>query len=256
MDAHPSWYVCSILLLATNNYITVNTKQVLVSESNSSLLTMSIENIPRCILHHVICLPFGHKQLHGYSITVSIQVKEKYDTVARLWKELPTNEELMRRQALTEEQLVRQTCLWTTWCIVSKQCLNSEQHTLSLSLSHTHTHTHTHTQRNTRTRRYVLNSRDLTSNTSSSTSTTRISSSSSGDANITDTTDSPLTNSGGNPMAELTEDEVSFCTRFQLSHEEVPLPSWRAGRRCSLLDRNRPLSLTKSGKLFLTHRYM
>ena len=127
---------------------------------------------------------------------------------------------------------------------------------LSLSLSHTHTHTHTHTQRNTRTRRYVLNSRDLTSNTSSSTSTTRISSSSSGDANITDTTDSPLTNSGGNPMAELTEDEVSFCTRFQLSHEEVPLPSWRAGRRCSLLDRNRPLSLTKSGKLFLTHRYM
>ena len=35
------------------------------------------------------------------------KVKAKYDTIARLWKELPTNEELVRRQALTEEQLVR-----------------------------------------------------------------------------------------------------------------------------------------------------
>ena len=33
-------------------------------------------------------------------------MKLKYDTVARLWKELPTNAELVRRQALTEEEVV------------------------------------------------------------------------------------------------------------------------------------------------------
>ena len=32
------------------------------------------------------------------------KVKLKYDTVARLWKELPTNAELVKRQALTERR--------------------------------------------------------------------------------------------------------------------------------------------------------
>ena len=96
------------------------------------------------------------------------------------------------------------------------------------------------------------NSRDVTSISSSSTTSTTAGS---GGATSTDVgPDSPSSGSTGNPLVELSEEEASFCTRFQLSPEEVPLAWWRAGRRCSLLDRSKPLSLTKSGKLFLTHR--
>ncbi len=50
------------------------------------------------------------------------------------------------------------------------------------------------------------------------------------------------------------EENVAFCGRFQLSPDEVALPSWRSGKRCSVMDRDRPLTLTRSGKLYLTHR--
>ena len=33
------------------------------------------------------------------------KVKRKYDVVARLWKELPTDAELMKRQALVQEEV-------------------------------------------------------------------------------------------------------------------------------------------------------
>ena len=114
-------------------------------------------------------------------------------------------------------------------------------------------------QRNSRTRRYVASTnRDSTTTISSisstSSSSTTTSTGNSG-ANSTDVgPDSPSSGNTGNPLVELSEEEASFCSRFQLSPEEVPLAWWRSGRRCSLLDRSRPLSLTKSGKLFLTHR--
>ena len=114
-------------------------------------------------------------------------------------------------------------------------------------------------QRNSRTRRYVASTnRDSTTTISSisstSSSSTATSTGNSG-ANSTDIgPDSPSSGNTGNPLVELSEEEASFCSRFQLSPEEVPLAWWHSGRRCSLLDRSRPLSLTKSGKLFLTHR--
>ena len=58
----------------------------------------------------------------------------------------------------------------------------------------------------------------------------------------------------GNPVARLSEDESSFCQRFQLSPEELPLPSWVIGKRCTMIDRDKPLIGSKSGKLYLTHR--
>ena len=35
------------------------------------------------------------------------KVKEKYDGVARMWRSLPTNNELVQRQRMTEEDMVR-----------------------------------------------------------------------------------------------------------------------------------------------------
>ncbi len=52
-----------------------------------------------------------------------------------------------------------------------------------------------------------------------------------------------------------TEEVVAFCGRFQLPQDELPLPSWQTGKRCSVMDRDRPLTLTRSGRLYLTHRY-
>lgn len=57
-------------------------------------------------------------------------------------------------------------------------------------------------------------------------------------------------------MTGLSEEEIAFCTRFQLSPSELPLPSWQSGRRCSVMDRDKPLSLTRSGKLYLTHSFL
>uniref|UniRef100_A0A1X7VS75 Uncharacterized protein n=1 Tax=Amphimedon queenslandica TaxID=400682 RepID=A0A1X7VS75_AMPQE len=47
--------------------------------------------------------------------------------------------------------------------------------------------------------------------------------------------------------------DTSFCERFQLSFEETPLESWRSGKRCTLLEKDRPLTGSKQGRIFLTH---
>lgn len=60
------------------------------------------------------------------------QVKEKHDTVHRLWLSLPTDAELIRRQSLTAEQMVG-THVW----------LSPPIHSASL-MSHTLTLLHTH----------------------------------------------------------------------------------------------------------------
>lgn len=142
------------------------------------------------------------------------QVKEKHDTVHRLWLSLPTDAELIQRQSLTAEQMVG-THVWLSPPIHSTSLMS---HTLTLL--HTHlTHPHTPLQ----------HSLPRTS--------------------ITDNSDD------GNLLTGLTEEESSFCSRFQLSPDELPLPSWTLGRRCTLLDKDHPLTGTKSGKLFLTHRW-
>ena len=43
-----------------------------------------------------------------------IQVQDKYDTVHRIWKTLPTDAELYRRQSLTEEELVSEASVMST----------------------------------------------------------------------------------------------------------------------------------------------
>lgn len=59
---------------------------------------------------------------------------------------------------------------------------------------------------------------------------------------------------GHTATSQLSEEERSFCARFQLSPDELPLPTWQTGKRCSVMDRDRPLTLTRSGRLYLTHR--
>uniref|UniRef100_A0A1X7VTC5 GRAM domain-containing protein n=1 Tax=Amphimedon queenslandica TaxID=400682 RepID=A0A1X7VTC5_AMPQE len=50
--------------------------------------------------------------------------------------------------------------------------------------------------------------------------------------------------------------DTSFCERFQLSFEETPLESWRSGKRCTLLDKDHPLTGSKQGRIFLTHSFL
>ncbi|XP_019855670.1 PREDICTED: GRAM domain-containing protein 4-like isoform X2 [Amphimedon queenslandica] len=50
--------------------------------------------------------------------------------------------------------------------------------------------------------------------------------------------------------------DTSFCERFQLSFEETPLESWRSGKRCTLLEKDRPLTGSKQGRIFLTHSFL
>ena len=74
---------------------------------SSSLFSLQY-NIMWCIFFFFRNSRFYKFYWFKFGISFSwLKVKAKYDTVAQLWKELPTNEELVRRQALTEEQLVR-----------------------------------------------------------------------------------------------------------------------------------------------------
>lgn len=55
----------------------------------------------------------------------------------------------------------------------------------------------------------------------------------------------------------LTSQECSdFSAKFGLGLDEQPLAGWQSGRRCTLVDRERPLIGSKCGTLYLTHRYV
>nr|XP_058960908.1 GRAM domain-containing protein 4-like isoform X1 [Pocillopora verrucosa] len=49
-----------------------------------------------------------------------------------------------------------------------------------------------------------------------------------------------------NPVAE----------KFRLPSSEIVLPGWEEGKRCALLDKDKPFSSVKHGKLFLTQSYL
>ena len=55
---------------------------------------------------------------------------------------------------------------------------------------------------------------------------------------------------------QLSEEDASFCSRFDLPTSEAPFPDWQGGRRCSLMDRERPLMGFKGGRLFLTYSFL
>ena len=73
-------------------------------------------------------------------------------------------------------------------------------------------------------------------------------------------------------LTSLAPNDNLFCERFQLPLDELPLESklktpvnkevesvislldWQSGKRCSLIDRDRPLVGSKSGRMYLTHR--
>ena len=55
----------------------------------------------------------------------------------------------------------------------------------------------------------------------------------------------------------ITADECpDFCTKFGLGVDEQPLVGWQSGKKCTLMDREKPLIGSKGGTLYLTHRYM
>jgi len=49
---------------------------------------------------------------------------------------------------------------------------------------------------------------------------------------------------------------IIFCDRFHLPQTEVQLPGWEDGRRCTLFNRDSPLSNMKHGRLYLTKNYL
>eukprot|EP00731_Ephydatia_muelleri_P001791 Em0001g1791a len=52
----------------------------------------------------------------------------------------------------------------------------------------------------------------------------------------------------------VTADECpDFCTKFGLDVSEQPLVGWLSGKKCTLMDRERPLIGSKGGTLYLTH---
>ena len=61
---------------------------------------------------------------------------------------------------------------------------------------------------------------------------------------------------GGNTPHQLSEEDAGFCARFDLPTSEAPFPDWQGGRRCTLIDRERPLMGSKGGRLFLTYSFL
>jgi hypothetical protein len=61
---------------------------------------------------------------------------------------------------------------------------------------------------------------------------------------------------GEEDSTQITEEDASFCSRFELPTSEAPFPDWQGGRRCSLVDRERPLMGSKGGRLFLTCSFL
>ena len=57
-----------------------------------------------------------------------------------------------------------------------------------------------------------------------------------------------------NYCAVTSEDCPDFCAKFGLGLDEQPLAGWHSGRRCTLMDREKPLIGSKGGTLYLTHR--
>ena len=55
---------------------------------------------------------------------------------------------------------------------------------------------------------------------------------------------------------QISEEDACFCSRFDLPTSEVPFPDWQGGRRCSLMDREKPLMGSKGGRLFLTYSFL
>ena len=60
--------------------------------------------------------------------------------------------------------------------------------------------------------------------------------------------------SGG--VSPLSDEDAGFCSRFDLPTSEVPFPDWKGGRRCTLIDRDRPLMGSRGGRLYLTYSFL
>eukprot|EP00794_Sanderia_malayensis_P006066 gene6066-6768_t len=79
----------------------------------------------------------------------------------------------------------------------------------------------------------------------------------------TNTRSSPTRN-GADAKGNLADDEsedaswetIVFCDRFQLPQSEHPLFGWQDGRRCTLLNKDNPLSNMKHGRLYLTKNFL
>lgn len=57
--------------------------------------------------------------------------------------------------------------------------------------------------------------------------------------------------------ASLTTGNQSFCELFNLPPSETPLPAWQAGRRCTLINKDKSLTAAfKNGRLYLTNSFL
>ncbi|XP_065909378.1 GRAM domain-containing protein 4-like [Dysidea avara] len=57
-------------------------------------------------------------------------------------------------------------------------------------------------------------------------------------------------------IANISEEDVAFCERFGLPAEERPMSDWQGGKRCVLIDKDRPLLGAKHGRIYLTQKYI
>jgi len=63
--------------------------------------------------------------------------------------------------------------------------------------------------------------------------------------------------SNSNPSESFPGPSTShFSEKFKLPTTEFALPGWEDGKRCALMDKEKPLSNVKHGKLFLTQSYL
>ncbi|EDO36145.1 predicted protein [Nematostella vectensis] len=49
---------------------------------------------------------------------------------------------------------------------------------------------------------------------------------------------------------------INLCERLKIPTSEAPLPSWEEGRHCFLVDKDKPFTNSKQGKLYLTQSYL
>ncbi|XP_057296319.1 GRAM domain-containing protein 4-like isoform X1 [Hydractinia symbiolongicarpus] len=61
---------------------------------------------------------------------------------------------------------------------------------------------------------------------------------------------------GGKKEDNASWNVIIFCDRFQLPRNEYPLHDWVEGRRCTLMDKDSPLSSMKHGRLYLTPNFL
>lgn len=65
-----------------------------------------------------------------------------------------------------------------------------------------------------------------------------------------------LDSKGNECSSVAAEDYTDFCGKFAIKRGEQPVDGWQVGRKCTLIDREKPLAGSKGGTLYLTQSYL